>query len=65
MKDIKNVYQTIYDGYIICSHKNDDSVEAYEGKALCPAGLQKWLETHEPIKLNMFYHEAVSHGYCK
>lgn len=64
MKNIKNVYITTYDGFIICSHKNDSNIEAYEGKAMCPKTLQKWLEINKPIELDMFYTEAISYGYC-
>ena len=46
-KHIKNIYKTTYDGFIICTHKNDDTIETYEGKTLCPDWLKNWLNKKE------------------
>ena len=63
--NIKNVYETTYDGWIICTHKKDDELEAYEGRALCPLPIQLWLERNEPVQIDGFHEDAIAYGYCE
>jgi hypothetical protein len=58
-----NVYHTTYDSYYIVVENGKTS--AYEGKALCPPRVDKWLKSNKPTELNCFYYEAISYGYCK
>lgn len=58
-----NVYLTTYDGYIVTVE--NDKINAYEGKALCPPKVKKWLETNKPTELDYFHQDAIAYGYCK
>lgn len=62
MNNIYKVFLTKYDGFIITLSKNGN-IRCYEGKALCPKYLQKWLESNEPIILSAFHNEAISYGW--
>ena len=46
------VYYTKYDGFFVVIEKN--KVCVYEGKALLPKRVVKWLETHKPIEVHAF-----------
>lgn len=63
-KIIKNVYRTTYDNYYIII-RDGKSLEAYEGKDLCPADVRRWLEKNKPIELDEYYYNAISYGLCK
>ncbi len=58
-----NVYYTKCDGFYVCV--KNGKISAYEGKALCPPSVVKWLENNKPIELDEFYHDAIAYGYCK
>ncbi len=58
---IHKVFRTKYDGFIITLSKTG-IIHGYEGKALCPKYLQKWLDGNDPIELDAFYADAVNYG---
>ena len=58
---IYKVFRTKYDGFIIILNKTG-TIHGYEGKALCPKYLQKWLEKNDSIELSAFFMDAVNYG---
>ena len=60
---IEKVARTSYDGFILVKRCGDDVIYSYEGYALCPKDVQKYIDTHEIREINAFYMEAVSYGY--
>ena len=57
-----NVYLTTYDGYIVAVENG--KVSAYEGAALCPSKVKKYLEEHKPYQLDYYHTDAIARGLC-
>lgn len=60
---IEKVARTTYDGFILVKRVGDEMVYGYEGLALCPKDVQKYVDTHEIKEIDACYMEAVSYGY--
>lgn len=60
MSKITNVVRTKYDGFYIAVKNN--KVSSYEGFALCPKDVQKYIETNEIKELDCFWMEAIQYG---
>lgn len=54
------VYKTLYDGFYVSIDKG--KICAYEGLALCPPKVKKWIEKNKAIEINYFQHEAIAFG---
>lgn len=51
------VYYTVYDGFYVVVTKN--RISFYEGEALLPKKVLKWLESNKPIQRYSFYYEIM------
>lgn len=59
---IEKVARTTYDSFILVKRAGDPISYSYEGYALCPKDVQKYIDTHEIQEIDAFWMDAVSYG---
>lgn len=62
-KKINRVAKTSCDGFYLVERTGDNMVYSYEGYALCPKDVQKYIDNNKIKEIYAFWMEAVMYGY--
>ena len=65
MKKIVKVARTSCDGFYLVKRQNDSIIYTFEGLALCPNDVKKYVEKNTVPEMYMTAFEAISYGYFK
>lgn len=63
MTNITKIAKTTCDGHYLVKRCGDETIYSYEGYALCPKDVQKYIDCNEIKEIVAFSMEAIMYGY--